>query len=164
MENASKALLMIAGVLLGVLILTIMVYVFNHFGNYNQEVMEEMREKDIQAFNNNFYKFESTTGDIIKVTMHDIVGLVKFAKEYNTKNGVSYGDAIYISVCINGTRIEEETEEQLMNRLSDIEMVSRTDANGDLIVVEKYYFICQEIRTNKNTRRVNYINFRRYEN
>ena len=81
MENASKALLMIAGVLLGVLILTIMVYVFNHFGNYNQEVMEEMREKDIQAFNNNFYKFESTTGDIIKVTMHDIVGLVKFAKE-----------------------------------------------------------------------------------
>ena len=54
MENASKALLMIAGVLLGVLILTIMVYVFNHFGNYNQEVMEEMREKDIQAFNNNF--------------------------------------------------------------------------------------------------------------
>ena len=47
MENASKALLMIAGVLLGVLILTIMVYVFNHFGNYNQDIKVRIAHKDI---------------------------------------------------------------------------------------------------------------------
>ena len=45
MENASRALIMAAGVLVGVLLLSLAVYLFTIFGNFGSEMTTQMNEK-----------------------------------------------------------------------------------------------------------------------
>lgn len=78
MENASKALLMAAGILLGILILTLMVTLFvsssSVFKNYDQRKEEEA----LQQFNVNFTKYLGQ-----KLTIHDVVTICNFAGQNN---------------------------------------------------------------------------------
>ena len=76
MENASKALLMAAGVLIGVLILALMVTSFasskSLFNNY-----EAIKEAEaIQQFNVNFTKYVGRN-----LTIHDVITIYNFAIE-----------------------------------------------------------------------------------
>ena len=66
MENASKALIMAATILLGVLIIAFMVYMFNDAArlNLSQETIE--KERLIQKFNADFLGVESEDTDIIE--------------------------------------------------------------------------------------------------
>ena len=75
MENASKALLMAAGILIGVLILTLMAILFlagnEVFSGYEETKTAEM----VQRFNTNFTKY---TGH--KITAHEALTIYNFAK------------------------------------------------------------------------------------
>ena len=51
MENASKALLMAAGVLIGVLILSLAVYLFANFGTASAEIHKQKDMNEINKFN-----------------------------------------------------------------------------------------------------------------
>ena len=59
MENASRALLMAAGVLVGVLLLSLAVYLFIIFSNFGSEMTTQMNEKNLSEFNAQFTKYES---------------------------------------------------------------------------------------------------------
>ena len=59
MENASRALIMAAGVLVGVLLLSLAVYLFTIFGNFGSEMTTQMNEKNLSEFNAQFTKYES---------------------------------------------------------------------------------------------------------
>ena len=54
MENASKALLMAAGVLIGVLILSLAIYLFVSFGQTSAEINEKNRKQQIVQFNSQY--------------------------------------------------------------------------------------------------------------
>ena len=54
MENASKALLMAAGVLLGILILSLAIYLFVSFGQTSAEINEKNRQQQIVQFNSQY--------------------------------------------------------------------------------------------------------------
>lgn len=97
MENASKALLMAAGVLIGVMILSIAVYLFYTFGNYSSEAYEQMEQAQIDQFNSQFLKYygnvarsyvdengreKEEIGPIL-CTAHDIISLASLAKQNN---------------------------------------------------------------------------------
>ena len=58
MENASKALLMAGGVLIGVLIISLAVYLFADFGSTSAEVNAQNAQKQITAFNSKFTAYE----------------------------------------------------------------------------------------------------------
>mgnify|MGYP004635169463 FL=1 len=58
MENISKALLIAAGVLIGILVLTIAVYLFINFGKTSREYAEKLDKIEIQKYNGNFDKFK----------------------------------------------------------------------------------------------------------
>ena len=75
MENASKALIMAAGVLISVLILTLAVYLVVNFGSFSAEVHQRKQEDEIQRFNAQFLAYQGTK----TVTMHDIVTIVNYA-------------------------------------------------------------------------------------
>ena len=51
MENASKALLMAAGVLIAVLILSLAVYLFMSFGSESAEFHKQMENDRLNQFN-----------------------------------------------------------------------------------------------------------------
>ena len=58
MENASKALIMAAGVLIGVLILSLAVYLFFDFASTSSELHEETRLNQVNEFNAQFTSYE----------------------------------------------------------------------------------------------------------
>lgn len=91
MENASKALLMAAGILVGILIITLATYLFMTFGEYSNEVMEDINAKQIAQFNNNFYKYQGRE----ECTIHDVITLANFAKENNQTNQVTDKNSQY---------------------------------------------------------------------
>lgn len=89
MENASKALLMAATVLVGVLLISLGVYLFTIFGDFGSEMSEQLNEKDVSEFNAKFTKYESYIGDDGKwkntCRAHDVVSIANIAKENNSK-------------------------------------------------------------------------------
>ena len=100
MENASKALLMSAGVLVGILILSLAAYLFITFGSTSAEMHKENEEKQINEFNT---KFTSYVGKE-NVTIYDVVTVANLATEnninyeYNKRNTSGDGKDSYISV------------------------------------------------------------------
>lgn len=106
MENASKALLMAGGVLIGVLIISLAVFLFADFGSTSAEINAKNAQQQITSFNSKFtayqgyYEGEGNNKDW-KITIYDIVSLAAFAKENNEYYEVnSSSDDNYISVII----------------------------------------------------------------
>ena len=99
MENATKALIMAAGVLLGVLILSLGIYLFSIFVQYSANAYETMEKNQITQFNSQFFKYygnttysyinengrEETITKPIECTAHDIISIVNLAQQNNTQ-------------------------------------------------------------------------------
>lgn len=116
MENASKALLMAAGVLIGILVLSLAVYLFITFGASAREVNNRIEESKLTQFNAQFNVYEGRTD----VTIYDIISLGNLAKE----NNEYYKDYRYF---------EREYKIRItvrFNNKSIIEMVDNKDNHG----------------------------------
>lgn len=85
MENASKALLMAGGVLIGILILSLAAYLFVDFGSTSAEVHKQNEEKQIAEFNSKFTSYEGykDKDGNWQITIYDIISLAGYAKENN---------------------------------------------------------------------------------
>ena len=81
MENASKALLMVGGILVGILILTLMATLFINSKQLSNAHNEERKTQAIQQFNVNFTKYLGQ-----ELTIHQVVTICSFAKEENNKH------------------------------------------------------------------------------
>lgn len=79
MENASKALLMAAGVLIGILILSLAVYLFISFGSASADAHRQIAQNQVEKFNIQFTSYEGRTD----VTIHDIVTVANLARSSN---------------------------------------------------------------------------------
>lgn len=101
MENASKALLMAAGVLIGVLILSLAVFLFINFGQQAGQIHGEITANQLTQFNAQFNLYEGRTG----LTIHQIATLVNLAKEYNKNYELNSGDENYIDIFMNNRSV-----------------------------------------------------------
>lgn len=144
MENASKALIMAGGILIAVIIMTIGVYVFATFGGSSKDIQEQLNSRNLAEFNNNFTKFQGSK----EITIHDIISLANFARQYNVDMGLNYRDKSYINVCIGKTNLSNDTTQ-------DIELLKSKSTNGK----EIKYYKCQKIEYYEDTKRVNRIVF-----
>lgn len=80
MENASKALLMAAGVLIGILILTLMVTLFLSAREVSSRHDQVKKTEEVEQFNANFTKYVGKD-----ITMHQVITINNFAKIENNK-------------------------------------------------------------------------------
>lgn len=144
MENASKALIMAGGILIAVIIMTIGVYVFATFGGSSKDIQEQLNSRNLAEFNNNFTKFQGSK----EITIHDIISLANFARQYNEDMGLNYMDKSYINVCIGKTNLSNDTTQ-------DIELLKSKSTNGE----EIKYYKCQKIEYDDDAKRVNEILF-----
>lgn len=81
MENASKALLMAAEVLLGVLLLTLMASIIYFFTNYQAEIESNQNAKEIYRFNSQFEVYKEKE----YLTAQDVLSIYNLAQNYNSK-------------------------------------------------------------------------------
>lgn len=79
MENASKALIMAGGVLIGVLILSLWVYIFVSFGTEAARIEKQNEQTKILQFNTQFTSYEGKDG----ITIYDVITVAGLAKENN---------------------------------------------------------------------------------
>ena len=84
MENASKALLIGAGVLIGVIILSLAVYLFGVFGRYAEKTQDRITENHITQFNDKFLKYLGLTD----LTIQDLITVKNYALENNNQYGI----------------------------------------------------------------------------
>lgn len=137
MENASKALLMAGGVLIGILILSLAAYLFVDFGSTSAEIHRQNEEKQITEFNSKFTSYEGykDKDGNWQITIYDIITLAEYAKENNTYNkGVTEEQII---VQVNGRQIQSNNNEQNQN------LIREFINDGTLIK-----FKCDEIKYN----------------
>lgn len=96
MENASKALLMAVSILIGLIILSLGVYLVNTFKSFSQDYNESLEIQRMQQFNAQFTAFSTRSN----VSIHEIMTLANYAKEFNSTNNIEPTNNQYIKVYI----------------------------------------------------------------
>ena len=165
MENASKALIMAAGVLLGVMIISIGVALFTSFSEFGRSTFEKVEEAKITEWNNNYLKYYGQITIIengkeklqpILVTAHEIVTLANHANQNNINHELQdqsrYNEnTYYVQVKVDEiNNFEKESENSKNQFLKDN---SLTDDN------EVKYYTCTNVKISTVTKRVMYIEF-----
>ena len=121
MENASKALLMAAGVLIGILILSLMVTLFLSAKDVSSRHDQVKRTEEVEQFNTNFTKYVGKN-----ITMHQVITINNFAKIENNKiktvNVIKDG-----SFNISTTQIKNDLED---NKLYYTMQITEIDDDG----------------------------------
>lgn len=169
MENASKALIMAAGVLIGVMLISFAVYLFSVFGDYSGEVQSQMEARRVEAFNTQFTKYygseqrenpydsnsEKSYDGPILCTAQDVVTIANLAKDSNTSYGVYDDDPDYTSDNLNdmyitvnllnlgnkGTHIENWDKNKFTNFIKENTFVKDKTTNKDDTSKAKYYYV-----------------------
>lgn len=172
MENASKALIMAATILLGVMILTISVYIFSIFSKYSENSYKKMEDTQIEQFNSQFLKYygkinytyvnetngkEENVDEPINVTAHDIITIANLAQQNNVKYGFenfeSYDESTYyvqVDYMNKKNKRESATNLEKWEEKAKINFINEHSN-------EK--FMCSDIIISKSTKRVCYIKF-----
>ena len=157
MENASKALLMAAGVLIGILILSLAVYLFVTFGGRSAELHQQIEVDRLNQFNSQFTFYEGKDD----VTIYDVITVANLAKSNNEYYELESqtNDNYYITVQVkndNGQKfnLEKYTQAQLQDTLIKTEQLK---ADGTLPTYE-----CK-VTINPITEMVNKVTFEQKE-
>lgn len=169
MENASKALIMAASILLGVMIISVGVALFNTFSEFAKSTTERIEESKISEWNNRYTKYHGTitveeNGKVkvkpIPVTAHEIISLANHAIENNknyeleTQNGYNE-NTYYVQVQVGKVENFEKLDDQAKNKF--LQENSLTDDN------ETKYYMCDFYEISNVTKRVMYIKFVEYK-
>lgn len=151
MENASKALLIGAGVLIGVIILSMAVYLFGFFGRYAENTQNRITENQLAQFNDKFLKYSGLTD----LTIQDLITVKNYALESNNK----YGN---YNLFLNEFRAADNNEyiDVFYKNISTTQILIFYKSDEELLKesLNKKY-TCKEVVVNRNTGRVNKIYF-----
>lgn len=169
MENATKALLIAAGVLIGIMVISLGVSLYLSLGGYVDSTKEQIEANEIAKFNAQFFKYNNTilndSGNEVvsfRIGIQDVVTAANIAYENNKNLGDIYGEAnennLYVAVNVkyNGTQqlnnIQANINSQDPNVWSSSKLLS--EDNG-------YQYICYtaNIKISNITGRVYEINF-----
>ncbi len=102
MENASKALLIIAEVMVGVLLLSLIAALFFLFDNYQQKTQENINLKELYEFNARFQEYEDKV-----LTPQDVLTIFNMVNEYNGKFD---GEEVIAIKGINKSNVKNNSE------------------------------------------------------
>ncbi len=154
MENASKALIMAGSMLIGVIIISIGVYIFTSFGNSSKQIQEQIDSRVIAEFNNNFLKYLGSD----ECTIHDIVSLAYFARKTNEEDEISSNSQYYIHVIADGMDLSDTNrykENDMINFLSSKSIGENDEGKKDI----QYYKV--DKITYSDDKKVNGITFKK---
>ncbi len=173
MENASKALIMAAGVLIAMMILALAVYLVITFGSVSAEVHQKNEETQILDFNQQFFQYDGRDD----LTIYDIVTVANYARNNNMNyefpaNANTRPDnmesKLYVAVtlkdsAITSLGIKKNLE---LNDSSELDKIINSGLtniaeNGGTITTKLPKYKCTNILISDITQRVYSITFER---
>ena len=126
MENASKALLIVGGMLIGILLFSLFIYMVRKSGAETAKVYTIFSQSEIAEFNQKFYNYEDKD-----LTIQDVVSIVNLAKDNNQRQDRPTN----ITVSVNGTlwnnRSDAELEKAIIDNLSNTYLIPPNGINTD---------------------------------
>ena len=148
MENASKALLMAGGVLIGILVLSLAVYLFITFGASSREINARIEDNQLLQFNAQFNIYAGRTD----IKIHDIISLANLAKENNEyyQDYGNYENGYKIQIMLQNTT-PYSGEAQKFSETQKQELIkeySKVDATGEVSTL----FTCSKVEYHENGR------------
>ena len=85
MENASNALLIGAGILIGIMVLSIGVYTYVNYSKVNEQYKQEQAMDELNKFNSNFTVFLNRKD----VKAQEIITLQNLTRKYKEENAIN---------------------------------------------------------------------------
>lgn len=135
MENATQALLIAAGVLIGIMILSLGVALYAELDSYVQSSHENIEFTELNKFNTQFTNYINYVNDVkqFDLTIQDIVTVANLAYQNNLENGAAMDypsndpdpNSLYVAVYLNGNRIDH--------------LVNRNENDPTLRAIDKKY-------------------------
>ena len=123
MENATKALYIAAGVLMGIMVLSLAVMLFSSLQSYVEEYKSQIEFNELNTFNNRYQKYVDTEENL---TIQDIVTVAGMAYEDNSSFSAEPSDwgeisenSLYVGVYLNGKRIDQTIKDEIKNLLAE---------------------------------------------
>ena len=116
MENASKALIMAAGVLIALIIISLAIYLFSNFASTSSEVHKQIENTKIDQFNEQFLVYDGK-----EVTIHDIITVANLAIENNSYYQLEdqTNGNYYIKVMFGTDSLEKKSQDDLKKYIED---------------------------------------------
>ena len=152
MENASKALIMAGGVLIGVLILALMVYLFISFGANSKEIYDRIEENQLLQFNANFNIYEGRNN----LTIHQVVSVASLAKENNEKYQYRADHQVQVILNNMGSYSSNDFQNTDISKMQElVDLYTTVDNTGEI----NKTFTCTKVEYN-NIGRVSSITFK----
>lgn len=144
MENASNALIIAGGVLIGILIISLAMYLFVDFGSTSAQIHAQNDLKQINQFNTKFTAYVGNND----ITIYDIISVAEYAAENNAYYSDSLGEN-GVTVCISNQPIQGTMNKENL-------IATYVKNNGDFIP-----FSCSDADISYHDNgRVQRINFR----
>lgn len=142
MENASKALIMAGGILIGMIIVSLFVYEMSYMSTTARAYEEEMARTQVLEFNSRFesYAYDSEGNDE-KLKAQDIVTLYNYVQEWN------YGGELNEGHPSDLVEINFTTGWDLKLTFTNIE--NKNDTIENFLVKypeDTYYFTCTNLK------------------
>ena len=154
MENAVHALLIVAGLLIGLMILSLGVSLYSSLSGFVEENQQEIINREVRQFNEQFFKYincETDSSEVeFQLTIQDIVTAANIARENNLEYGLEEqtGNNYYVTINIKSER------DNLQKVESDELPTILEDALG-----KQYRCLRQDVKINPTTGRVNEVTF-----
>lgn len=131
MENASKALLIAAGILIAIMVVTLLVIGWNSISSYFQAKDENTRIVQLSEFNQEFENY--TNAESIRGT--DILSLMGKVEDYNDRKLEVYGEG-YSEMHIT---VKLTTSQYSLNKyLYNLDTGKDKENNGDWLLKATY--------------------------
>lgn len=131
MENASKALIMVGGVLLAILVISAGVYLVGNLSKTADSYTTKLDTTELQKYNS---KFEIYIGRS-NITAQEIVTVI------NSANQFGYGTRVYV----NGADYTDKTEEEKTRFLSENILTYVADEQGNMVIKNSFSYVIDSI-------------------
>jgi Tfp pilus assembly protein PilE len=145
MENATKALLIAAGILIAIMVVTLLILGWNSISEYYQENSESTKQTQLSEFNQQFERYANESS----IRGSDMLSLISKIDDYNTRQASDGGDGyqkMKITISIKSTdlsymkyanskwniysTITEDYLNIILNKISELE--SRYGSTGEV--------------------------------
>lgn len=111
MENASKFLLMAASLILGILLISVFIYVFRAGAKTNETYENSQALLQLEAYNSKFEIFDNNTN-----TLLDLVSVINLAYDVNESIDYDSQTAVSIEIVIGNKTLEVSKTNRLTER------------------------------------------------
>lgn len=157
MEDSVKALIISAGLLIGLMIVSFGIILFSSLNKYSDNAQNRIDENTLQQFNQKFTKYincddERDSVPSFELTIHDVITVANTAYESNENYELTApsNNNYYVSVYISDTDIVKEIKN------GNIEELLKNNST------KKYKCTYRNVKINENTGRVYEIKFQEY--